>query len=219
MTTTPLIVRVALAADWPAAFRIAWSVAFAQAAAGHGLDAGGVSLAMGDLSRGRSAAACVCRSPAAAPTTTATESWPAPGPCSAPIRAGRSGARATATRPMRRSSGRRRTRSWPTLIVAAQRYGARAKIDGDAVLAWARRWTSRDDDVRDPNAASRGTATSAASVGAFARESSRGHHARLRDDAELPAVRGTCGEPLPQLPQTDIVRMADDFLTMTIWSN
>jgi hypothetical protein len=49
MTTTPLIVRVALAADWSEAFRIVRSAAFATAAAGHGLDAAGVSLGMGDL--------------------------------------------------------------------------------------------------------------------------------------------------------------------------
>jgi hypothetical protein len=107
------------------------------------------------------------------------------------------------------------------LIVVARRYGAMAKIDGDEVLAWARRWTSRDDDVRDHNAASHGTATSAASIGAFARESSRGHHARrggadarIHDDAELSAVLGTCGVPLPRLAQADIVRMADEFLSI-----
>jgi hypothetical protein len=107
------------------------------------------------------------------------------------------------------------------LIVAARRYGAMAKIDGDAVLAWARRWTSRDDDVRDHSAASHGTATSAASVGAFARDCSRGHHAgrgradaRLRDDAELPAVLGSCGVPLLRRAQADIVRMADEFLSI-----
>jgi hypothetical protein len=49
MTTTPLIVRVALAADWNEAFRIVRSASFATAAADHGLDAAGVSLAMGDL--------------------------------------------------------------------------------------------------------------------------------------------------------------------------
>jgi hypothetical protein len=49
MTTKSLIVRVVLAADWPAAFRIVSLTASAKAAAGQGLDAGGVALGMGDL--------------------------------------------------------------------------------------------------------------------------------------------------------------------------
>jgi hypothetical protein len=49
MTTTPLIVRMALATDWSEAFRIVRSAAFAIAAADRGLDAASVSLGIGDL--------------------------------------------------------------------------------------------------------------------------------------------------------------------------
>jgi hypothetical protein len=110
------------------------------------------------------------------------------------------------------------------LIVVARRYGSMAKIDRDEVVAWARRWTSRDDDVRDHIAASHGTATSAASVGASARDSSRGHHegrgsaaARLRDDAELLVVLGACVVPMRRLPEAEVARMADEFLE--VWRN
>jgi hypothetical protein len=39
----------------------------------------------------------------------------------------------------------------------------------------------------------------------------------LRDDAELLVVLGAFGVPLPRLAQADIVRMADEFLTL--WRN
>jgi hypothetical protein len=39
----------------------------------------------------------------------------------------------------------------------------------------------------------------------------------LRDYAELLVVLGACGVPLPRLPEAEIARMADEFLT--IWRN
>jgi hypothetical protein len=51
MTTTPLVVRMALAEDWPAAFRIVWAASFAKAAAdqGPGAGAGAVAIDMENL--------------------------------------------------------------------------------------------------------------------------------------------------------------------------
>jgi hypothetical protein len=49
MTTTPLIVRMALAADWSAAFRTVWNVSVEKATAGIGIPAGGISIAMENL--------------------------------------------------------------------------------------------------------------------------------------------------------------------------
>jgi hypothetical protein len=49
MTTTPLIARMVLAADWPAAFRIVWSASSEKATADQSLDAGGVAIAMDNL--------------------------------------------------------------------------------------------------------------------------------------------------------------------------
>jgi hypothetical protein len=40
---------------------------------------------------------------------------------------------------------------------------------------------------------------------------------RLRDYAELLVVLGAFGVPLPQLPEADIARMADEFLKL--WRN
>jgi hypothetical protein len=248
MTTTPLIVRMVLAADWNEAFQIVWSAAFA--AAGHRLDATGVSLGMGDLppwpQRRHLCRSLARRCGEEYGDKELARAWTMLGAdprgpewrtrdgdeTYAPVF--RALAEAIVADPalVDDAALAAAVEGWHVLehagsdgeddlIVVARRYGARAKIDGDEVLAWARRWTSRDDDVRDHNAASHGTATSAAPVGAFARESSRGHHARrgradarLRDDAELPAVLGTCGVPLPRLAQADIVRMADECLSI-----
>jgi hypothetical protein len=49
MTTTPLVVRMAPAEDWPAAFRIVCDVSFERAAADMGIPAGGISIGMEDL--------------------------------------------------------------------------------------------------------------------------------------------------------------------------
>jgi hypothetical protein len=49
MTTTPLVVRMALAEDWPAAFRIVWAASFATAAADQGPGTGAVAIDMENL--------------------------------------------------------------------------------------------------------------------------------------------------------------------------
>jgi hypothetical protein len=216
MTTTPLIVRVALAADWNEAFRIVRSASFATAAADHGLDAAGVSLAMGDLppwpQRRR-----LCRSLA----RRCAEEYGDEGLAGAWTMLG-----ADPRGPEWRTRAGGRTyafifraladaivadpalvddaafaaavEGWHVLqhagsdgeddlIVVARRYGVMAKIDGDEVLAWARRSTSRDDDARHQDAAPQGPATAAPAAASSARDHSQGHHEGRGGAAARPA--------------------------------
>jgi hypothetical protein len=250
MTTTPLIVRMALAADWRAAFRIVWDVSFEKATPGMGMPPGSIAIGMGNLppwperrrlclslarrcgeEDGDKELACAWTMLGADPRAPEWRTRAGDGSYATVFRALAVAIAADPTL-VDDAAFAAAIEGWHVLehagsdgeddlIVVARRYGAMAKIDRDEILAWAHRRTRRDDDVHDHIAASYGTAPSAASLGASARDSSRGHHAgqvradaRLREDTELSAVLGGFGAPLPRLPQADIARIADELLTI-----
>jgi hypothetical protein len=170
MTTQPLIVRMAVAEDWPAAFRIVWAASFAKAAADMGIPAGGVSIGMGDLppwpqrrrlclSLARRCAedyddqelACAWTMLGADPsgpgwrTSAGNKTY-------VPVFMALADAIVADPALLDDAAFAEAVDGWrfleragsdgeDDLIVAARRYGAMAKIDGAKILAWARRWS------------------------------------------------------------------------------
>jgi hypothetical protein len=169
MTAKPLIVRMALAEDWQAAFRIVWDVSFERAAADMGIPAGGISIGMENLppwpQRRRLCLSHAHRCAEVFDDEELAGAWTMLG--------------ADPSGPGWRTSAGKETYvpvfmaladaivadpallddetfaeavdGWrfleragsdgeDDLIVAARRYGAMAKIDRAKILAWARRW-------------------------------------------------------------------------------
>ena len=170
MTTTPLIVRMALAEDWPAAFRIVWAASFAKAAANDGPDAGGVAIDMDNLppwpQRRRLCLSLARRCAEGSDDQELAGAWtmlgadPSGPECRTrdgdktfgPIFRALADAILAAPALLSDELFAQAVEGWHVLqhagsegeddlIIATRRYGATAPINRDEVLAWARRWS------------------------------------------------------------------------------
>jgi hypothetical protein len=169
MTTTPLVVRMARAEDWPAAFRIVWDVSFERAAAGMGIPAGGIAIGMENLppwpqrrrlclSHARRCAEVFDDDELAGAWTMLGADPSGPG-CRTrdgdktfgPIFRALADAILAGPALLSDALFAQAVEGWHALqhagsdgeddlILATRRYGAMAKIDKATILAWARRW-------------------------------------------------------------------------------